>query len=1432
MALKKAGLQYVSEGFDGFLRDVGRASSALTSFGGSADTVGRKVSSFGNIAIGAFREMGAMATRAAVDLGLAASRMAIDLGGQALTSAMDLQDSMAMLGATSGATGGQLDTLKQRARELGADLTLPATSAADAGKAMLELSKAGLSVDQVLAASRGTLQLAAAANISEAEAAEIAANALNSFKLSGERASFVSDLLANASNKSSIEITDAAASFKMASAVFSAFQGPAVGAEKAMIDMTAAIALLGNAGIKGSDAGTALKQMLLSLTGPSDKSKTLMIELAKSIGVGGDIAFTSAGKMRPLKEILDLVAKSTKNMTEEERAKAITQIFGADASRAVIALMQAGPAALDDMTAAITRQGGAAELAAARSSGLRGALDGFKSTLETIGLVLAEPFLEPLEKAFRQLGEALGKLPIDKWANTTAQALTRFAKRIQTGTFADIVPYLLKVGRDLGRAALQWVAEAIPQAVTKLLAFRNKVVESILAGLPTLITSFGEWGREVGAWVTRAGPIMLANFTQSTVDLINLIGKHLPGIIDALGKWGSEFASWVIRAMPGLLAALGTMVKALLVAIAANIPGIIAALAVWGGKLVDWVTTASPKMFVALNTLGSTLLTWIAARAPEILTKLATWGATLSAWVTAAAPGAMGKILDYRNQVVAFVLTNAPLILNTLGAWGTQLGAWIVKAAPVMLSTFTAKTVDLINLIGAHLPAIITTLGKWGLALINWIVTNAPGMLSALGTAVGQLLDAIGRNLPGIVAALAAWGAKFVQWVIDASPKLFAQLLVMNAALIKWIADRLPGIVAQLATWAGQFVAWMIPVAGKLLVAAGEMFAKLIAWIIQKAPSLPPVLLGWATKFGDWVTFSAIPAMITALGGLGSSLITWLQTKATDIAKEGSVGRAIVDGIKNGIASMWTSMTTAISYFYTTYIASPLIALVGGAIEYGKTFVANVRAGIEFYAVTMKTFVTTFFNDNVFSPVTNFVNSAYGNAQTIIARMQEGFSSMSSTISTFTTRFFNDNVVGPINGLIASTGVYDKARAIIEQIRAGFESYAVDIKTFTTNFFNNNVVGPITAIAGAGAKIGKDLVISLWNGMNDNWATELTGKLAGIVTGIPTQIADLLNSGAWVAGEWIQPLYAAGRSIVRWLWEGVKSSWNLDFLNKIIAIIPTIPNEIMKALGADVWSGNEYIVPIVQAGKDIVLGLWKGISNNWTGGVLDKLVDIVKQIPTKIREILTGEVSIGGELIAPVVHAGKLIVLGLWKGIYDNWTGGVLNKIKGIIDMIPEKITEIIDAVKYLGGEYITPIVNVGKQIVEGIWKGVNDNWSKLTTRIAEVVAGLPEWFKKLLGITSPSTVAAQEIGKPFAEGIGVGFLDGMVGVRDMMSKSLAALAAPQFVTPIVSTAQLQMQSAGGSNTSNTRNYNYSPTYGATPPSPMQDFAVMRAFNV
>lgn len=318
------------------------------------------------------------------------------IGGAAMAirAAGNYQESMNTLQAVTGANAAVMKQAGAAAKQLGADTKLPGTSASDAAEAMTELAKGGMTVKQAMSAVRGTLLLSAAAQIGNAEAANITSKALNAFGMAASKSNVVADQLAATANASSAEITDVAQAMQAAATVFSMGKQP--------IDaLTTSIGLMANKGISGSDAGTSLKTMLMSLMAPTAKSAKALAKMGVSVRDAG-------GHMRPMRGIIQQFSRATAGMSDAQRDAAFATIFGSDAVRAANVVLGSGVGAYDKMHNAVTKTGAAQQVADAKTKGFNGALEAFKSTLETLSVTLGTILLPAATKVMRALTSMLG----------------------------------------------------------------------------------------------------------------------------------------------------------------------------------------------------------------------------------------------------------------------------------------------------------------------------------------------------------------------------------------------------------------------------------------------------------------------------------------------------------------------------------------------------------------------------------------------------------------------------------------------------------------------------------------------------------------------------------------------------------------------------------------------------------------------------------------------------------------------------------------------------------------------------------------------------------------------------------------------------------------------------------------------------------------
>ena len=481
---------------------------------------------------------------AAVSLGsLAAAAKSVAAAG------MDFQSQMNTLSAVSGATGDQLAAVGARARELGTDASLTATSASDAAGAMTELAKGGFTVEQSMTAAKGTLQLAAAAQVEAAEAATIQSQALQAFSLGAEDAARVSDILAGAANASSAEMTGIAQGLQQAGTVANGFG--------VTIDDTAtSLAMLANAGIQGSDAGTLLKSALLALTDQGKPAQQAIDELGLTV-------YDANGKFAGMSSLLGQLKDAAASMTEEQYQAATATLFGSDAMRLASVAAVQGSEGFDTLREAVTRQGQAAEVAAAQTQGLPGVWERVQNTMEDLALGVFDQVDEQLVRMGNGAVDAL---------DAAAPKIEAFASGISglAGATMDGVGKTIdmwgKLPSPVQDAAKAFAALKIAQAalntemgkgaVGKVSAFTN-AIKNTGRGVSDLKEYYRSTGREIGT------------FTAATQLAATSSNRTLAGMATAFNnsaQSGKKFGRslGVAKAgMVGLKSAAGGLVGAL-----------------------------------------------------------------------------------------------------------------------------------------------------------------------------------------------------------------------------------------------------------------------------------------------------------------------------------------------------------------------------------------------------------------------------------------------------------------------------------------------------------------------------------------------------------------------------------------------------------------------------------------------------------------------------------------------------------------------------------------------------------------------------------------------------------------------------------------------------------------------------------------------------
>lgn len=447
-----------------------------------------------------------------------------------MSTFMDFEQGLSSVQAVSQATTEEMKLLKDEAKRLGAETEW---SAVQITEAETLLAQAGFSVQENIAALPGLLDLASAGSIELAEATDIAAGTLKAFGLEADQAGHVADVLAVASSATNSDVTGLGESMK--------YVGPAA---KAMgVDMeqaTAALGMLANANIKGSQAGTTLRSALTRLAKPTKQSADMMKQL-------GFNAFDTEGKMLPMHEVIRNLEQSTAGLTDQQKANAMATIFGQEAMSGMLALVEQGPDALEELTNSLyDSQGAAKEMADTRLDNLAGQMTILKSAVEGMKIELGErlapyakEFVEWLTPKIPIITEKIVEL-VDKAVDFGKKAYPEIKKFIDGAK--ELLPKLEPLIPVIAGIASAIVAikigNKISSGVTKVLELKS--------AFGAVMTGASGFKAALGALMGPVGWVALA------IGAVVAIGVALWKNWDTIKEKAAQLGSWISDKWNGL----------------------------------------------------------------------------------------------------------------------------------------------------------------------------------------------------------------------------------------------------------------------------------------------------------------------------------------------------------------------------------------------------------------------------------------------------------------------------------------------------------------------------------------------------------------------------------------------------------------------------------------------------------------------------------------------------------------------------------------------------------------------------------------------------------------------------------------------------------------------------------------------------------------
>ena len=440
----------------------------------------------------------AQAGVSAVTTTLAGITAALGAGATAAaTVGSSFEAAMSKVSAISGATGDSLQSLTDKAKEMGAKTKF---SASESASALQYMAMAGWDTESMLNGIDGIMNLAAADGLDLATTSDIVTDALTAFNLKASDSTHFADVLAKASSSANTNVSMLGESFK--------YVAPLAGTMGYSVeDVSLALGLMANASVKGSMAGTSLKTALSNLASPTEDMANVMTQYGISIS-------DAEGNALPLIDVMKQLREKFSGLSETEQAATASTLFGKEAMSGMLAIINASDSDFDNLTQNINNADGAAKtMADTMQDNLQGQITILKSGLEGLGIEIYEGMSEPLQEA----------------AVEAQNYVNRLTEAFKNGGLSEMIEEAGSIFGELAVKAAEAAPEMLNAAVDFLQAFvdgiannADKLAKSAVNIIQTLITSVIEHAPDL----IKAAKVIVS-------ELVDNLNKLLPKELQA-----------------------------------------------------------------------------------------------------------------------------------------------------------------------------------------------------------------------------------------------------------------------------------------------------------------------------------------------------------------------------------------------------------------------------------------------------------------------------------------------------------------------------------------------------------------------------------------------------------------------------------------------------------------------------------------------------------------------------------------------------------------------------------------------------------------------------------------------------------------------------------------------------------------------------------
>ena len=500
--------------------------------------------------------IGSMATKA---IGAAAGAVT-SFAAKSVQAGMSFDSSMSQVAATMGTTVDQISDLRDFAMDMGASTAFSATEAADA---LNYMALAGYNSEEAMTALPTVLNLAASGGIDLASASDMVTDAQSALGLSMEESAELVDKMAKTASKSNTSVS------QLGSAILT-IGGTAKNLAGGTTELATALGILADNGVKGAEGGTALRNIILSLSAPTEKAAAVMASLGVS-------AYDSFGNLRPLEDTFTDLNNSLSQLTKEEQTNALSNIFNKVDLKSVSALLANTGERFDELSGYIDNAAGAAqEMASVQLDNLEGDITLFKSALEGAQIAISDQ-LTPTLREFVQFGsDAISTLSTAFSEGGLTGAMDALGSILSDGLNMVIeqLPKMVGAGTQLLDALGQGLLDNLPVIISAANDIIMQLISGFISSLPDIAEAATEIIASLAVGIGESLPTLIPAAIDAMLTIIDTLIDNIDLLVDAAIAITVGLAEGLINALPVLIERVPEIIVKLIDAFIENAPKI------------------------------------------------------------------------------------------------------------------------------------------------------------------------------------------------------------------------------------------------------------------------------------------------------------------------------------------------------------------------------------------------------------------------------------------------------------------------------------------------------------------------------------------------------------------------------------------------------------------------------------------------------------------------------------------------------------------------------------------------------------------------------------------------------------------------------------------------------------------------------------------